>query len=97
MEIDAKFLPRLHRRWETQQESAAADARELFRQCILLTIEIAATVAKWLEDQATSLCVIKISGSGGPSALAWSGNLLAPFYIRLAQGRGENRWDWNDR
>lgn len=82
-------------RWEHDPESAIADAREVFRQFLLLTIENRTDAVALAGDTATTQTVIKITGRGGPLGelvMERVNTLRAPFAFTWR--KGGQPWDW---
>lgn len=83
-------------RWEHDKESALADAREVFRQFLFLTIENRTDSVTMADDRAETRTIVKISGRGGPLAelvMERVNSLREPFTFTWRQASGKP-WDW---
>jgi hypothetical protein len=83
-------------RWEHDKESAVADAREVFRQFLFVTVESRTDSCELASDSATTRTVIKISGSGGPVAqlvMERVNTLRDPFTFGWRKASWKP-WDW---
>ena len=83
-------------RWQHNRESAVADAREVFRQFLFVTIENRTDSCEMAGDSATTRTVIKISGSGGPVSqfvMERVNGLSGPFTFSWRKASWKP-WDW---
>lgn len=83
-------------RWEHDKESAVADAREVFRQFLFVTIENRTDSCELAGDSGTTRTVIKISGSGGPVAqlVMERVNILRDPFVFAWRKASWKPWDW---
>jgi hypothetical protein len=83
-------------RWEHDRDSALADAREVFRQFLFLTIENRTDFITLTSATANTQTVVKITGRGGPVAdlvMERVNTLRAPFTFTWRHA-SQKPWDW---
>lgn len=83
-------------RWGHDKASAAADAREAFRQFLFVTVENRTDWSEVVGDHGTTRTRIKISGSGGPGAqlvMERVNTLREPFVFEWRK-MSWKPWDW---
>jgi len=83
-------------RWEHDKASALANAREVFRQFLFVTIENRSDWCEVVGSRGTTRTRIKITGSGGPGAqlvMERVNTLREPFVFEWRQASWKP-WDW---